>query len=194
MSEANDFLMAGGIPSAKFPTVGTTVGGTIVRQPELRQQTDITTGKPKFWDDGSPRQQIVVQLATAERDPSIADDDGERAIYVKGNLTKAVREAVRKAGAKGLEVGGHLSVTYVADGQSDKVGFTPPKLYSAAYTPPTAAAANEFLASGGEQAAPAASAPQPAPVAAQAGLTPELQTALQQNPELLAALQQLNGS
>jgi hypothetical protein len=191
MSEANDFLMAGGVPSAKFPTVGTSVTGTIVRQPELRQQTDITSGKPKFWDDGSPRQQVVVTLATNERDATLTDDDGERAVYVKGNLTKAVREAVRTSGAKGLEVGGTLTVTFVGEGQAER-GMNAPKLYSASYVPaPAVAAANFLAADEPEQAAPPAPAPAMAgaPAAAPAGVDPAALAALQNlTPEQRATL------
>src|SRR5690348_7997678 len=46
---ANDLLMGGGIPSARFPVVGTTVTGIIVREPTVRQQTDFDTGAPKFF-------------------------------------------------------------------------------------------------------------------------------------------------
>jgi len=60
--DANAFLMGTGIPSAKFPTVGTTVTGTIVREPELQQQTDFDTGEPLTWPDGRPRMQVRVIL------------------------------------------------------------------------------------------------------------------------------------
>jgi len=138
--DANSFLMQTGVPSAKFPTVGTTVTGTIVREPELQQQTDFDTGEPLTWPDGRPRMQVRVILQTDERDPQIPGDNGERAIYIKGNLQKAVAQAVRAAGANRLEVGGKLSVTYSSDGvaQGRK---NPPKLYSAKYEPPDPLAA-----------------------------------------------------
>lgn len=187
MTSANDFLMAGGTTSAKFPSPGTTVAGTIAREPEVQQQRDFTSGELKFWDDGKPMQQLQVILATDERDPATPDDDGQRAIYVKGNMLKAVREAVRKAGAPGLAVGGRLSVTYTGDGEASKRGLNPPKLYAATYTAPTAAQANEFLA--GAEPAPATT-PQPAPApSAPAGVPPEALAALAQlSPEQRAAL------
>lgn len=135
LPSAADFLMGGGIPSAKFPTIGTTVTGTVAREPEVQQQTDFDSGKPLHWDDGKPKLQAKVVLATTERDPQIPDDDGERAVYVKGQLQKAVAQAVRGAGAKRLEVGGTLSVTYIADGER-KGKLNPPKVYSAKYEPP----------------------------------------------------------
>lgn len=164
---ADDFLMGGGIPSAKFPAVGTTVTGRITEKPTVQQQKDYTTEQPKFWDDGTPMMQLVVTVATNERDPEITDDDGVRRIYVKGNLKTAVASAVRAAGARGLEVGGILAVTYTGDGEKKNPKFNAPKLFSAVYTsaanaelntPDPAAPAGVNTATG-EVAAPAA-APQ----------------------------------
>jgi hypothetical protein len=145
LDAANEFLLAAGVTSAKFETPGTTVTGTICRQPEVQQQREIDTGRPKFWDDGKPRQQIVIHLQTTSRDPEVEDDDGIRALYVRGNMLRAVREAVRKAGT-GLEVGGVLAVTYSGDGERKAAGFNPPKLYTAVYTPAVQAAVSDVLA------------------------------------------------
>jgi hypothetical protein len=161
---ANDLLMGGGMASAKFPTIGTKVTGRIIRDPEARQQTDIQTGDPLTFANGDPRMQIVVQLATDERDASIDDDNGDRALYIKGNMLNAVREAVRRAGAKGLEVGGTLTIVYSGDGEAKTRGFNAPKLYTASYTPPSAEAANNVLLMGA-QPVPAAGTPDEAPPA-----------------------------
>jgi hypothetical protein len=177
VTSAQDFLMSGGgAKSAKFSTVGTSVTGPIVREPEVAQQTEFGTGRPLFWDDGKPRNQLVVQIQTDQRDD--ADDDGVRAIYIKGkSLTNAVREAVKAAGAPGLEVGGVLTVTYVGDGKADR--GMPPKLYTAAYRRATAQAANAFLAAG--EPAPAAGPPsQPDMSSILAQLTPEQRAVLTQ--------------
>jgi hypothetical protein len=195
MTDANDFLMGGGVSSAKFPTVGTTVTGVICRPPEVQQQTDITTGAPKFWDDGKPRQQLQVQLQTEERDPEVDNDDGIRAVYVKAQMQKAVREAVKRSGAKGLEIGGTLTVTYIGDGVPTQRGMSAPKQYSAVYVPASAAAANEFLAQG-EQPAWSQPAPQPAPVPAQeppAGVSAETLAAFAQLTPQQKALLNLPG-
>jgi len=155
LDDANEFLLAGGVTSAKFETIGTTVSGTICRKPEVQQQREIDSGKPKFWDDGKPRQQIVIHLQTTIRDDQLDDDDGIRAVYVRGNMLRAVREAVRKAGDV-LQVGGTLAVTYAGDGERKAAGFNPPKLYSATYTPTGDAAVADVLAA--VPAAPAAAA------------------------------------
>lgn len=191
LMDANAFLMGGGIPAAKFDTIGTTVGGPITQQPRVEQQKDLNTGEPKFWADGKPMMQMLVTVQTDQRDPQIPDDDGQRTFYIKANSLKAVRDAVRRAGARGLEVGGILTITYTGDGEPTKRGFNPPKLYSATYQPPTAASANEFLNSGGHDApAPAAALAadggawtpppgmSPEQAAALAALTPQQRAAL----------------
>lgn len=157
MSMNADDFFAGGTPSAKFDTIGVTVAGTITRVGEPMQQRDFTSGAPKVWDDGRPMMQLPVDVQTDLRDPEIAHDDGTRAIYIKGELQKAIRTAVRQAGATGLRVGGSLSVTYTGDGTAKQRGMNAPKLYSAVYTAPAAQAADSFL--GGQPAA------QPNPVA-----------------------------
>ncbi len=153
MSMNADDFFAGGTPSAKFETVGITVAGPITRVGEPQQQKDFTTGAPKVWDDGRPMMQLPVDVKTDLRDPEIAHDDGTRALYIKGELQKAIRTAVRQAGAQGLRVGGTLSVTYTGDGTVKQRGMNPPKLYTATYLAPAAAAADAFV--GDQPAAPA---------------------------------------
>jgi hypothetical protein len=136
VTSGNDILMGSGAPTAKFPTVGTTVTGTVLREPEARQAKEYRTGVLETWKDGSPKMIVVVQLATSERDPAIPSDDGTRALYIEGkHLTDAVRKAVRAAGANGIHTGGTLTVQYIADGPAES-GLNPPKLYAAQYTPP----------------------------------------------------------
>ncbi len=144
---AEQFLLGGGGASARFETVGASVTGTIASPPEVRQQTKMGTGEPLTWDNGDPKMQLVVALATQLRDND--DDDGIRNLYVKGSrkpesgsMHAAVAAAVSAAGAKGLDVGGRLTVTYTGDGTASTPGFNPPKHYTATYTAPDA---SEFL-------------------------------------------------
>lgn len=137
--DANNYLMGDAAPSISWrdAPIGHAITGTITRPPRKMQQRDIDSGKPLVWDDGTPRWQLVVNLATSLRDPALDADDGERALYVKGkSMTQALREAVRRAGAPGLEVGGTLTVTYIGDGEARNKAFSPPKLYSATYARP----------------------------------------------------------
>lgn len=155
--DPNDWLMSGGAKSAKFPEVGTVVKGTIVTPPTLSQQTDFTTGALKTWDDGKPMMQLVVTIATDERDPDEPEDDGLRSLYVRGAMQAAVKDAIRKAGAKGLEVGGTIAVRYTGDGVAKQRGMNPPKQFAAQYKAPASQAADDFL-----------NTPEPAPAAAPA--------------------------
>ena len=128
-----EFLSGGGAPAAKFPEPGVTIKGT-VEDATRSQQTDLD-GKPRYWDDGNPRYQLVITLATDERDPNIDDDTGTRRVFAKGNMLTAVKGALKKTGAK-LEVGGTLAIKYTGDGTPTKVGFNAPKLYIASYKAP----------------------------------------------------------
>ncbi len=134
--DPNEWLLSTGIRSASFQNVGDTVVGIIARQPEVQQQRDFETGELKHWSDGNPMMQLRVVLATDQRDPEDPEDSGERAVYIRGNMQRAVAQAVRAASAPGLEVGGKLLIKYVADGKAARRGFNPPKLYEARYRAP----------------------------------------------------------
>lgn len=134
-TSADNFLMGGGgAPSAKFPAIGTSYSGRITEKPDVQQQRDFNSGEPKFWKDGNPMMQLVVTIQTEHRDPEVADDDGRRRLFVKGQLKQAVADAVRRSGGRGLEVGGTLTVTYTHDGERQG-NYNPPKQYKAEYVP-----------------------------------------------------------
>ena len=178
---ANSFLMGAGGASAKFENPGDSVTGTVVSA-EVTNQTDMVTGAVQTWDNGEPKQQLVVTLQTSQR--ADGDDDGVRKVYVKGSkkagsrsLHDAVASAVRASGAKGLTPGGTLTVKYIGDEPSATRGFNPRKLYEASFAP---SSGGDFL--GTQEAAPApAQAPAappvqpqaPAPVATASGMTPD---------------------
>lgn len=148
IADANDFLFGGGTPSAKFPQIGATVSG-IIAGARKTQQTDFKTKLPKTFTNGDPMMQLVVTLTgTGQYDPTIPNDDGTRAVYIKGaQMTDAVRTAVTQAGAAGLDVGGRLTLQYVGDGVPSEPGLNPPKHYAVAYQPPSPVAdAAGFLA------------------------------------------------
>ncbi|MEU7293361.1 hypothetical protein AB0A76_09175 [Streptomyces exfoliatus] len=188
---ADDFLMGGGgAPTAKFPVPGTTVSGRITQKPTVEQQRDIKTGDAKFWGDGNPMMQLVVTVQTDLRDPSIDEDDGRRRLFVKGVMKNAVADAVRVAGARGLEVGGTLAVTYTHDGVAKERGMSPPKQYTATYTAAAQAALHtpDPGTTATQQYTPPLAAP--APAAPPVGLSPQQYAAAQQNPATQALLQQ----
>lgn len=137
MSDASaGFFSGGGPAAAKFPTIGTTVVGTITGDSEEIQQTE-PDGTLKTWKNGDPMMQLVVPLQTAERDPDNEDDDGQRRLFVKGQMKSAIQQALIKAGKRGFERGATLSITYVGDGEKSNPAYNAPKMYKAAYTPPS---------------------------------------------------------
>lgn len=137
---ADDFIMGGGYPSAKFSQIGDYVEGVIDHKPTPQQQRNYETGDPEFWDNGEPKVQVRVVLQTDERDDSIPDDVGLRAVYVKAELQKAFRDAMRAVQVKTLEPGGWVRVSYVGNGVNKNPRLNPPKLYEVIYRPPTGTA------------------------------------------------------
>jgi hypothetical protein len=164
---ADQFLLGGGGSSAKFGNIGDTITGTIIST-DVQQQTDIKTGAPLTWDNGDPRQQLVVRLQTEQRDPDNPDDEGVRAVYVKGSkkagtqsMHDAVATAVRTAGGKGLEPGGTLTVTFVGEEPPVSKGLDPRKLWEAVYVQPDRAAQSGSFLGTAPQATLAPTEPAP---------------------------------
>lgn len=151
--DPNDLLMGSGIPAAAFPNKGDIVKGTIARI-TATQQTDFQTKAPLFYEDGNPRMQIVITLRTDLRDPTVTHDDGQRKLYVKGQLQQAVRAAVLAAGAEGLEEGGTLAVQWVDEKAPERRGNNPQKIYIAQYRPPQRAGDLLGINGGQQQQAP----------------------------------------
>lgn len=191
MSNANDVLMGGGATGATL-TEGLTVAGRIAAISEPYQEREYDqqnpgAGKPKTWPSGDPIMTFNLDLATQER--TSAEDDGIRRVYMDGGrIKKAVREAVKTSGAKGLDVGGWLSITVT---HYDTPGdIRSGKNYSVQYVPGTAA--NNVLM-GGQQQAPAPAPPVPqyaAPAAPQYAAPPTPQTPAPYYPPAPAAPQQ----
>ena len=189
MTNPADNFFGNSAKSAKFDSIGETVGGPITHIGEPRQQTEFGGSKPLTWDDGSPRMQLPITVQTNQRDPYDPQDDGKRVFYVKGEMKKAIQAALRASHAK-MAVGGTLTLTYVGD--EPTIGF-PKKLYQASYTPPAPGAG--FFEQGAPQPAPApqqyAPPVQAAPVAPPtAPAAPVAQPGMVQlTPEQYAAMQ-----
>lgn len=144
MSEADQFL-SGGAPAQKFPQVGSRWGGTILSW-EMGQQSDLTTGELKFWDDGKPKMQLIL---TMQGEPTgftyewngrsfdkkqLPDDDGVRRLFVKGNMQSAIGKAMRDARAR-TEVGAYVEVVRASDIAPSKKGYSPTQTFKAQWTP-----------------------------------------------------------
>lgn len=138
--EAESFLNGGSAVSAKWPTVGYTVEGTVIDW-QMRQQMDANSKEPLFWKGGKPipesefteealrRAKPVMQCAVriqceptgitwegnTYEEVAIPDDDGMRTLYLAGSKATAVGEAKKKAGKDGrpapMEKGAYVSVT-----------------------------------------------------------------------------------
>jgi hypothetical protein len=150
-------LMQGGGQGAQFPKVGHSYSGTILSIGKPRQQTDLSTGKLKTFEDGSPRMQVPVTLATSARGKfvrednsspweleEIPDDDGVRTLWVAADMQRALRDAVLKARKEyglsaeqlpGPEVGGHLTMTRGKSKAKKQAGWSGQHTFDAVYVP-----------------------------------------------------------
>ena len=145
---------AGGLPGAfgKHSTPGDTVDGTI-DSVDIFQDRDYRTGDPLYWDDGKPRQKIQIVLNTDQRDPSIDNDTGKRAVYVKwwGQQRKNLLEAIRKANDTDLRPGGLFRATYTHQDEPRNPREDGEKQFGFDYRPPAPSSGVGFAAAQPEQ-------------------------------------------
>lgn len=145
-----DDLLAGGSASIswKDAPVGHTVSGTVVTS-ETVQENDYDTGEPKFYSDGNPAWQVVVTLQTDLREEP--DDDGQRRLYLRGQMFTALRKEMARTKAK-LRPGGVLSVTFDHTEPAKNPRHNDRKIYTVHYVSPSEALTDAVLS---EPAAPA---------------------------------------
>ena len=110
-----DALASGGT-YLKWETPGTTYTGTItdvaMRQSRKYESTELDT-----WDDGTPKMQVVLTLATDYRDQALgADDDGARMISINlwSGQKKALVAACKQAGVSEPQIGQTFTATHVS--------------------------------------------------------------------------------
>ena len=114
MSAIADALASGG-SYLKWEHPGTTYTGIItdvaMRQSRKYESTDLDT-----WEDGTPKMQIVITLATDYRDQAQQDDDGTRmaSINLWSGQKKALVTACKAAGVTEPEVGQRFTVTHIS--------------------------------------------------------------------------------
>lgn len=184
---AFDFFDSRPSHSCKFKTPGETHTGVITEISDRMPVTKYGTTDPDYWPDGSPKQQVVITLATDERDPEDPNDTGERSLWVTesrkaGTILAAIIQATRQANAK-LEIGGTLSVSFTGHDPNSKNPAQPRKLYAATYQPPAAGGGmfEQQPAQPEPQAAPTASQPT-APQAAPQQQVPQTAPVVNQQP------------
>ncbi|WP_280379829.1 hypothetical protein [Nocardia wallacei] len=136
----NADLMTAGVPNAfgRDAQRGDTLSGEIVAV-ERRHRRD-STGQPLYWVDrkpspietGQPVIDNVLIVQTDARDHE--DDDGQRSLRLDRDVKKALSEAIRAAGEKGIAIGGRIEGFMLA-GHAQGGG----RIYDGGtYTPPTA--------------------------------------------------------
>jgi hypothetical protein len=151
LPDANDLLAGSSVPSLSFKdtAVGEGYEGTItgLRTVQVRNYEDPT--KLEFWDDGKPKLQIEVTLATEYADASDPDDDGSRRVFLFGQKLRAAQEEMRKKGIKKLEVGSTFKITLIGTKPSQNKRYNDVKLYGIEIIPATSDAAVDALLSVG---------------------------------------------
>lgn len=114
MSAIADALASGGT-YLKWEHPGTTYTGIItdvsMRQSRKYESTDLDT-----WDDGTPKLQVVLTLATDYRDQAQQDDDGTRMISINlwSGQKKALVAACKAAGVGEPQTGQRFTATHVS--------------------------------------------------------------------------------
>lgn len=94
--------------------------------------SDFNTKQPAFWQDGSPKLQVLVTINTGVTDPNVEDDDGYRTVYIKGwgEQRRAWLDAIRRAGlhkASDIKPGDRFTAVFTGYGPSQN-GMQPPKV------------------------------------------------------------------
>ncbi len=123
------------IESFKFGrTVGTSVSGMLVEDPQLVQQRDFDTKEPVFWPSGDPKMQVVLTLDTGLSEGP--NDDGLRKLYLSSRKQlEALGKAVAAEGVAEPKAGGQFKMTFTGWGEPGLKGGAP-KLYEATYKAP----------------------------------------------------------
>jgi hypothetical protein len=117
----------------KFVHPGDTVTGEIISVQVVQVRNFKTPHSPVFWDDGRPQEQIVFQIQTDLDEPDAGDDDdGMRAVYVKGwgLQVRALRKIARTL-KRMPEAGDKFSASLVGVSEDKpKAGEDPEKIFA----------------------------------------------------------------
>jgi hypothetical protein len=156
LPDASDLLVGSSVPTLSFKDtrVGEGYEGTVVsaRTVQVRNYEDPT--KLEYWDDGKPKLQIEVTLATDYADPTDPDDDGQRRVFLFGQKLRAAQDEFRKKGLKKLEAGFHFKIKLVGTKPSQNKRYNDVKLYEIEIDPASSnAAVDALLATGAKPVA-----------------------------------------
>lgn len=132
LPDPNDLLSSKSVPSLSFKDapVGTSYTGTItdLRTVQVRNFDD--PNKLEFWDDGKPKLQIEVTLATDYIDDSVEEDDGTRRVYLFGQKLSAAKAEMKAKGFEKLEKGFKFTITFTGEKPATNKRYNPVKQYS----------------------------------------------------------------
>lgn len=114
MSAIADALASGGT-YLKWEHPGTTYTGIII-DVAMRQSRKYESTELDAWDDGTPKLQVVLTLATDYRDQAQQDDDGTRMISINlwSGQKKALVAACKAAGVGEPQAGQRFTATHVS--------------------------------------------------------------------------------
>ena len=138
LPDPNDLLGTRSIPSISFKdaSVGDAFTGTIT---DLRtvQVRSYDSGEPEFWDDGKPKLQIEVTLATEYLDSGVEEDDGTRRVYLFGQKLSAAKLEMKSKGIAKLEKGMGFTITFAGEKPASNKKYNNVKLYGIEIEPAT---------------------------------------------------------
>ena len=114
MSAIADALASGGT-YLTWEHPGTTYTG-IITDVSMRQSRKYESTELDAWDDGTPKMQVVLTIATDYRDQAQQDDDGTRMISINlwSGQKKALVAACKAAGVTEPQVGQRFTATHVS--------------------------------------------------------------------------------
>ena len=114
MSAIADALASGGT-YLKWEHPGTTYTG-IITDVTMRQSRKYESTELDAWDDGTPKLQVVLTIATDYRDQAQQDDDGTRMISINlwSGQKKALVAACKAAGVGEPQTGQRFTATHVS--------------------------------------------------------------------------------
>jgi hypothetical protein len=153
LPDPNDLLSGKSVPSISFKDakVGDAYTG-VITDLETAQVRNYETGDPEFWEDGNPKLQIVVTLATEYGDG--VEDDGERKVYLFGQKLQAAKAAMKEANVTKLEKGFAFTITFAGEKPSSNKKYNNVKLYGITIVPSKSnPAVDAVLAVGGKPVA-----------------------------------------
>lgn len=104
--------------------IGTTIGGLIISDPTMQQQTDVNDNSLRYFpadDNGNrePMMQMCIEIQTPPN-PALDSDDGKRTLTIRGGFKyessrKALSDELARNDLEDVRVGDHIALTRIAN-------------------------------------------------------------------------------